>query len=119
MKIFVYGTLKRGHCRAHFLNGQTSLGPARTAEQYRLVDCGEYPGLIESTSGLSIEGEVWDVDDRCLKELDREECIDVGLYARRAIQLLAPHDQDTVQAYFYLGDTRGLPDCGTCWGKSS
>lgn len=115
MRVFVYGTLKRGQCRARFLNGQQFLGEGRTAPIYRMVNCGEYPGLIESADGLAIEGEVWDVDQKCLAELDREECIDVGLYARRDIRLQAPHDQAVIEAYFYLGDVRGLPDCGTCW----
>lgn len=115
MRVFVYGTLKRGHCRAHFLQGQTFLGEARSQSLYRLMNCGEYPGLIDAIDGLSIEGELWDVDARCLVELDREECIDVGLYARRIIQLLPPHEETPAEAYFYLGETRGLADCGTCW----
>lgn len=115
MKIFVYGTLKRGHCRAHFLNGQQFLGFAQSAPNYRMVNCGEYPGLIPATDGLSIEGELWEVDATCLAALDREECLDVGLYARRTIELRSPHETMSVEAYYYLGDTRGMPDCGCCW----
>lgn len=115
MRVFVYGTLKRGHCRAHFLQGQMFLGEAQSRPLYRLVNCGEYPGLIDSIDGLSIEGELWEVDEDCLAELDREECIDVGLYARRVIQLRPPHEAAHAEAYFYLGETRGLADCGTCW----
>lgn len=115
MQVFVYGTLKRGHCRAHFLNEQIFLGAARTEPLYRMVNCGEYPGLLAVSEGRAIEGELWDVDHQCLQQLDREECIDVGLYARRSIKLAPPHAESTAEAYFYLGDTRGLADCGTSW----
>ncbi len=80
-----------------------------------MVNCGEYPGLLAVTDGLAIEGELWDVDERCLKELDREECIDVGLYTRQPIQLASPHADAGAEAYFYLGATAGLADCGNCW----
>lgn len=118
--IFVYGTLKRGFCRAHFLTGQLFLGDARTLPQYRMFDCGTYPGLkfVES-GGLSIVGELWSVDDECLAQLDREEGVDERLYARQGIQLveLVPVDgsPELIEAYFYLPSVSEFPDCGECW----
>lgn len=113
--VFIYGTLKRGHCRAAMLAGQRFLGTARTAPNYRLVNCGTYPGLVPAAPGLGIAvlGEVWEVDRDCLAALDAEEGIDAGLYQRAGIDLEGhwPH----VEGYLYLRDTTTLHECGNCW----
>lgn len=115
MRLFVYGTLKRGQVRNRFLAGQTFLGVARTQPHYRLYDLGDYPGLVCSNDGLSIEGELWDVDDACLAVLDREEGCDTGLYRRDAIALTAPHADLSVVTYFYARPVTNHRDCGTSW----
>ena len=58
--LFVYGTLKRGHCRARMLDGQRFIGGVQTKPIYRLVNCGKYPGLIraDTADGRAIEGEL-------------------------------------------------------------
>ncbi|MAQ13178.1 MAG: hypothetical protein CMN30_00055 [Sandaracinus sp.] len=48
-EIFVYGTLKRGHCRAHLL-GETLAEEAEIAGE--LVDLGAYPGLRLAGPGV-------------------------------------------------------------------
>ena len=84
--IFVYGTLKRGFCRAHLLTGQQFLGEARTQPLYRMFNCGTYPGLkLVPKDGLPIVGELWSVDSECLARLDREEGVAEGLYRRQLI----------------------------------
>ncbi len=118
--IFVYGTLKRGFCRSHFLAGQQFLGAAQSLRQYRMFNCGTYPGLkFVSDAGCSIIGELWAVDAGCLARLDREEGVDEGLYARRVIELATPLlagvAPEMIEAYFYLPSAEGLPDCGECW----
>ena len=118
--IFVYGTLKRGLCRAHFLAGQHFVGVARSLPLYRMFNCGSYPGLRSAPQdGLSIVGELWSVDSECLARLDREEGVHEGLYARQAIEMAAPFPaqlaSSTCEAYFYLPSVEGLPDCGDCW----
>lgn len=116
VRLFVYGTLKRGHCRSDVLAGQRFLGLARTAARYRLFDCGDYPGLVESPDdGVAVEGEVWEVDDACLTVLDEIEGVAVKLYERCLITLQPPHAADEVHAYFYRRDTAGLRDGGGCW----
>lgn len=111
--LFVYGTLKRGFCRAGFLAGQKFLGEVQTEPLYRMYNCGSYPGLRAESPGLAIQGELWEVDAECLMRLDVEEGVDEELYERRAIQL-SPHRED-VEAYFYLRSVAGMPDCGDCW----
>ncbi|RLS54585.1 MAG: gamma-glutamylcyclotransferase [Planctomycetota bacterium] len=114
-RLFVYGTLKRGHCREAFLQEQQFLGPAQTLPLYRMYDCGSYPGLVDRpTDGVSLQGELWEVTSECLAILDRVEELDSGLYDRHAIQLTGPVDIP-VQAYFYQGVVTGLSDCGPCW----
>jgi gamma-glutamylcyclotransferase (GGCT)/AIG2-like uncharacterized protein YtfP len=113
--VFVYGTLKSGGCRAHVLAGQRCLGAARTKPCYRIYNCGTYPGLVERESGLAIEGELWQVDGRCLKQLDDVEGVADRLYERRPVQLQPPFAEVRAEAYFYLRPVTDLPDCGPCW----
>ena len=117
--IFVYGTLKRGGCRAGLLAGQTMIGEAATEPWYRMVDCGSYPGLIDAASGVSIMGELWAVDAACLKALDLAEGVAEGLYERRTVRLQPPYADERIEAYFYLRPTAGLRDCGCCWINAS
>ncbi len=117
--LFIYGTLKREDCRHDAIAQETFLGEARTLPIYELIDLGEYPGLIEvGPSGLSIEGELWDVSTTCLSKLDVIECLDEGLYERRSIQLLDANDLQA-ESYFYLLNTVGYPRCGTNWKRKS
>jgi gamma-glutamylaminecyclotransferase len=115
MQLFVYGTLKRGGPRHRFLTGQTFIAVARTRPLYRLYDLGDYPGLVESASGLSIEGELWDVDEACLKQLDQVEGCDLGLYRRGPVELAPPNDGLPTVAYLYQRRIDGVSDCGTHW----
>ncbi len=113
--LFVYGTLKRGLCRAFALAGQTFVGDAATRPLYRMYNCGTYPGLVKSHRGLSIRGELWIVDEGCLDRLDEIEGVAENQYQRESIDLLHPYQQQQVEAYFYRYDISGLADCGDCW----
>ena len=114
-RLFVYGTLKRGGRREFAVAGQRFLGTARTYPAYRLYHCGDYPALVRDSDGVSIEGEVWEVDARCLAKLDEIEGVSMRLYERAAISLLPPHDAEPVESYFYLRSVKGLRDCGPRW----
>lgn len=105
----------RGGCRAPALARQRFLGEARTRRLYRIFDCGSYPGLVEASAGRSIHGELWQVNNKCLRVLDQMEGVDQGLYERRPIALVNPPDDRIVEAYFYLQSTNELRDCGTRW----
>ncbi|MEM9348533.1 MAG: gamma-glutamylcyclotransferase family protein [Planctomycetota bacterium] len=114
--LFVYGTLKRGDVRAYLLDGQQFRGTARTEPGYRLFNTGGYPALIEASPlglvGLSIHGELWEIDRDCLSRLDEEEGVDEGLYERREILL---KDHPAAWCYLYLHPTDGMDDCGNDW----
>lgn len=115
--IFVYGTLKTGFCRNKWLQNELLLGEARTRPVYRMYDCGEYPAMVrDSAYGVPVSGQVWRVTDSVLAQLDKVEAVDEGLYERANIELLDSFPQP-VQGYLYLGDTRGMADCGESWTK--
>jgi gamma-glutamylaminecyclotransferase len=82
-RVFVYGTLKRGRGNHHFLQGQRYIGKGNTLPRYALYDLGGYPGMVETEDQpAAIAGEIWEVDDDCLAELDELESIADGEYAR-------------------------------------
>jgi gamma-glutamylaminecyclotransferase len=113
--IFVYGSLKRGHCLHRLLADQKFLGPAVTQPGYLLFDCGSYPGLCDSPTGHPVHGELYDVDESRLTALDAAEGVPEHLYARRTVHLQPPHDIMSVQAWFFLQDTSAMNECGDRW----
>lgn len=132
--VFVYGTLMQGECRHAALESQKFIGPARTSPRYLMLDCGSYPGLIESEettvdpdaatgrsegdsfrAGRSILGELYEVDAETLSRLDSIEEVDSGLYRRCPIELASPHHETQAVAWFYAQPSSHLPPCGTDW----
>lgn len=113
--VFVYGSLKRGYKLHYLLESQLSLGNAVTQSLYRLFDLGSYPGLIEWPEGLTIHGEVYQVDADCLAQLDEVEGVAEMLYARRRIFLQTSIEGKEIHAWFWLSSVQGLRDCGTAW----
>ncbi len=89
--LFVYGSLKRGRRHHAELGGARFVGVARTLPEYRLLDLGEYPAL--SSGCRSIAGELFEVTEALLVELDRFEGDD---YERGAVRL---EDGSTALAY--------------------
>jgi gamma-glutamylcyclotransferase (GGCT)/AIG2-like uncharacterized protein YtfP len=135
--VFVYGTLKRGFSRSHALREQRYIGIARTQPQYAMYGYGGYPALVDQTlaeaSGVHavnrIFGELYEVDDTCMIELDKIEGTDKGLFERRDISLgevtmtSLPTDdavwgglsRKVAQAYFFKKKLNGAGDCGPLW----
>jgi gamma-glutamylcyclotransferase (GGCT)/AIG2-like uncharacterized protein YtfP len=109
VRLFLYGTLKRGGRNHRLMAGQAFAGPAATAPRYRLFDLGPFPGLVEAASGVSVRGELWDVTPECLAALDCFEGTDVGLFRRAEVELA---DGTRVQGYFYTEGVEGRPDLG-------
>jgi len=99
--LFVYGTLKRGLCRHSFLAGCEFKGLGKSICGYRMFDLGDYPGLVASSEGRSLPGEIYQVDDESMARLDIVEGVAEGLYRRDRIELESPFDEDHVVTYFY------------------
>jgi gamma-glutamylcyclotransferase (GGCT)/AIG2-like uncharacterized protein YtfP len=117
-RLFIYGTLKRGQSRADFLDGQNFIGEAQTTQHYRLFRCGAFPSLVEASRndvdlpGISVEGELWEVDDDCLQMLDWIEAVNSGLFKRVMIGMI---DGSEAEVYLFKGSVEGLEDCGAKW----
>ena len=98
--IFVYGTLMTGQRRNRYLTeaGGQFLRVAGTAPRFSLFHplLTDYPCMVEDDrKGISIEGELWQVSDECLKGLDKVEGVP-QLFQRRPITLVNGQE---VQAY--------------------
>ena len=106
MKIFVYGTLLSGLCRAAALQDAVFLGTATT--EGRLYNLGDYPGMLPraDTPNARVHGEVYQVDARTLDRLDGIEdyypdCAESSLYLRHPVHVCFS-DGTTVLAETYL-----------------
>lgn len=89
-KVFVYGTLLSGMGNNTILKDSKYLGKATTSSNFRMLDVGWFPGVIEDPSGIPIHGEVYEVSDTILQRLDRLEGFrpedpENGLYNRTTI----------------------------------
>lgn len=111
-KVFVYGTLKEGFANFGINAGRRVPGEYRTAERYPLHIVTEFhiPWLVNRPgSGERVTGQLFEVDDTTLREMDRLEQIDEdGWYAREVIRV-HPVDPDGgdagdgIEAYVYFG----------------
>lgn len=116
IRVFVYGTLKRGGSNHALLAGQQFLGEARTVPGYTLHSLGDYPGMVRSADAShDVTGELWLVDDACLQQLDKLEGVDEGLYERVFLSLSPPFADQPVETYLYLGSVKDRPALGTEW----
>ena len=68
--VFVYGTLRRGGARSMSIRFPDSRFIADAKVSGSLYDLGAYPGLILNESNSLVVGEVYEVDDEILNELD-------------------------------------------------
>jgi gamma-glutamylcyclotransferase (GGCT)/AIG2-like uncharacterized protein YtfP len=98
--IFIYGTLRRGCARSMSVRFPDSVFIAGAEVSGSLYDLGSYPGLRLDDSGSSVTGEVYQVDDETLRELDEFEA---SSYYRRK-QVVIPHGGDTLMCWTYEPD---------------
>jgi len=110
-KLFIYGTLKQDGCRASAMEGKF-LGYVETLPEHKLIDCGSYPGLIyDKDGGLSIKGELWEVDESLMDhKLDQIEGVPI-LYKRGQVKI--KDCEDEVLTYIYQGKSKNY--CGNEW----
>ncbi|XP_054257624.1 putative gamma-glutamylcyclotransferase CG2811, partial [Macrosteles quadrilineatus] len=109
-KVFVYGTLKRGEPNHHWLtkpeNGTAKfVGEGRTAVKYPLVIASRYniPFLLDVPgTGNNIQGEVYEIDDKMLSNLDILEDYPT-YYTRRKESILLDDREEHCWTYFLNG----------------
>lgn len=113
--VFVYGTLKRGFANHALLEGATFAGVAVTIEAYPMLIQGRNftPAVLpERGSGHRIAGELWQVDDATLAQLDDLETTHLPTgYIRQMIDV----ERDGVRArawvYFKPRDRVKIVHC--------
>lgn len=81
MRVFVYGTLKKGQSNNYLLEGAEFLGEYRTPPKYSLYSLGQYPAMSVKDLGVAVLGEVYQVDTKTLGLLDLLEGVP-DLYKR-------------------------------------
>ena len=113
MRVFVYGTLKRGFSNHHYLRRARFVGRARTPAAFQLFDLGAYPGAWMPGNSV-IEGEVYDVDALTLASLDHLEEVP-RVYRRETVQT----ENGTAFIYVLQRMPRGARRCRSgCWKGS-
>lgn len=76
LSIFVYGTLRKGERNHHYLETSKFFGTAKTTHPYKIIqryaqDYPEgYPVAIPCSSAEILAGEVYEITDETLKQLD-------------------------------------------------
>lgn len=81
MKVFVYGTLKKGFRNQSYLKGAKYLEKATM--KGKMYDLGGYPCIELDEEGV-VYGEVYEIDKNILANLDRCECYP-RLYTRSVV----------------------------------
>ena len=83
--VFVYGTLRRGGARSMSIRFPNSRLIADAKVSGSLYDLGAYPGLLLNDSNSLVIGEVYEVDDEILNELDDFEAS--SYYSRKQVEV--------------------------------
>lgn len=104
--VFVYGTLRRGGGRAmpDRFPGAKFVADAKVSGS--LYDLGAYPGALLDGSDSQVTGEVYEVDDESLKELDDFEASSNYLRKRFEVSL---DDDDRRACWVYEPDPEFYP----------
>ena len=112
MRVFVYGTLMSGQRANHFLSGTTLIGKFRLAD-YAMYNLGSYPG-IRPLKGESVVGEVYEIPEEILPQLDRYEG-EGSLYHRIIVEVSNEIESTNAYAYLYQEDVACKP-MRLAWG---
>lgn len=120
MKVFVYGTLKKGYGNwDRYLRQSELVGRAATVGKFDMTNVG-FPYIYPTQSGHRVAGEVFEIDQPTLANLDRLE--GEGHHYDRTLQLVELEDGSTELCMTYVakGRRRGTkiePENGTLTWK--
>ena len=99
MKVFVYGTLKKGGWNHSFMDGSQYLGTGSLGKDYSLfVD--SLPKVVFAASENGVEGELYEVSYETLKKLDHLEGHPL-FYERQLTKIFLEDGTDT-EAFVYI-----------------
>ena len=94
MKIFVYGSLKKGFGNNSLLKTSIFIGN-HTIQGYEMYNFGWYPAIIEGKLTDEVQGEIWEVDSTTKMYIDGME-LGAGYRIEKTII-----DGETVEFYVY------------------
>jgi len=98
VKVFVYGTLMRGHTNHnYYLSKSKFLGEAELAG-YAMYSVSSFPGIVSEPSE-KVKGEVYYVDAETLRKLDSLEG-EGSLYLRKMVHIKL--NNETIQGFVYI-----------------
>ena len=97
--VFVYGTARKGLWNHRYVSGGKFLGTYRTKEEYCLRYDG-LPFLIKTPSLHHVTGEVYELNDEQLENLDALEG-HPNWYRREKITVKGTSQELTAYAYFF------------------
>jgi gamma-glutamylcyclotransferase (GGCT)/AIG2-like uncharacterized protein YtfP len=105
LRLFVYGTLKKGHLNHKLLVDGRKISDGHTIKTFLMMNAGEFPVVFERGDGvaavLPITGELYEIEDRMLAALDQLE--DLGrMYDRKTFQIRTATG-GVVPAIMYVG----------------
>jgi len=98
MYLFVYGSLLSHNSHNHLLNGCKLVGKA-VLEGYGLYKVSWYPAIVPKKDA-KVAGEVYEVDEKTIKEIDNFE--DEGeLYKRQVVEVIL-NGVEVLRAWTYV-----------------
>ena len=98
--VFIYGSLRRGCSGAMSVRFPRAKFLSAAGVHGRLYDLGSFPGLQLDESSSPVRGEVYEVDDQLLKELDEFEA--ASNYLRERVNTYVRNDPR--ECWTYLPD---------------
>ena len=104
MRVFVYGSLRKGQIYHHVIESAEFVGSAETPPLYELFDLGDYPAMVRG-GRTRVQGEVYEVGAGLLEVLDEFED-HPELYQRQEIGLA---DGQRVKTYLYPRESLKSP----------
>lgn len=117
MKVFVYGTLKRGYWNHRLLEKSKFVGEG-TISGYELYDLGSYPGIIPGEKKDEVDGELYEIDNETLIRLDRLEG-EGFLYLRKEVEVDINGHMEKVLIYVYNRKVKGAKKLKREWRRSA
>jgi gamma-glutamylaminecyclotransferase len=108
--VFVFGTLKEGFCNFGVNQGRRVGTDFVTVERYSLYIIGQdhLPWLVAPETvdeGHAVVGQLFEVDDATLANMDRLERVDEPLWYRRVAIAVQPREGGAPRsAWVYLGN---------------
>ena len=107
MKVFVYGSLKRGYWNSTILMDSEFLFKATTVDSvYDMFDLGSFPAVVKDGDS-KIEGEVYKIKGRTIQMLDALEG-NGSFYNREEILVTDGDKEESAWIYIYCGTLGGM-----------